>query len=599
MDPPRGRTDVARGGIDREHGAVPTAPGVIGACGPAPGSSESTRPVWRVLHAAWAFVCLSLFVVLIATRWLRYSSWSAIPPLDRLMPRLMILDAQAFVWPWVYSTLKLRIVLLALAVLGIGLHRRLIAQFVGRVDGVWRLTPTAVSTLLGTMLWLHYFFDLNSQVALACASSLLLVSLLEDPRVAAILPVPATAVVGSIYLAGWIVAARDPIDRLAIGAWMLLTLLTDRYLRPRMPRRDLALLRVLAIMPVNLLSAALPLVLPWHGGTRLGPGLAYAFCEVPNRGTVYATIPVCDSVNARYEDCRDGAVVEYDPKTLQHVASHRYFSPDFHGRLELMECLDDEVQVAIQAAVIRGNPVVQTALAFPVAAPTIFNPMVAGPGIGITIAYDRAHEALFYTSEYSHRIARADRRTQQLTEVGGDVLARRWYQPVLLDEHTGSSILYTHSIHPGRNRIYTAEWMRGRYAYAIDLESLRVVARYDVGGGGALGITVDPGRDRLLVSSVWGLDVFDLRNDALLTRRRLGFGNRSVVLDEQRNLLYVPSTVEGKIHILDRDSFDVVGQIPIGIGVRFPYLSLDGQQLFASSDAAHFVWETRTLDHRR
>jgi hypothetical protein len=97
---------------------------------------------------------------------------------------------------------------------------------------------------------------------------------------------------------------------------------------------------------------------------------------------------------------------------------------------------------------------------------------------------------------------------------------------VTLQEYSGSSILYTTSIHPGRNRVYLAEWMRGRYAFAIDLTTLRPVARYDVGGGGALGITVDVERDRLFVSSLWGLEVFDLATDRLIVRKRTGLGNR-------------------------------------------------------------------------
>jgi len=43
--------------------------------------------------------------------------------------------------------------------------------------------------------------------------------------------------------------------------------------------------------------------------------------------------------------------------------------------------------------------------------------------------------------------------------------------------------------------------MQGRHAYALDVTTLQVVTRYEVGG--ALGATVDADRDRLLVSSLW------------------------------------------------------------------------------------------------
>lgn len=549
----------------------------------------------RALFVAWAAACLGSVVVLVAARWLRYTSFSSAPPFDRVLPELMVVDVHAFVWPWVYSTLKLPILVIALAVIVLGFHRRLPGLLLRPVAGVWQLTPIATAAILGALVWLQYFLDINPTVTLACGSSLALLAVLEHPRAAAALPTGAARLAVVVSLAGWAATAWDTADRIAIAAWALFLLMTQAIPAARTRRRDVALLRVMALMPANLLAAVLPIVLPWHGGTFLGSGLAYSFCEVPDRETVYATIPVCDSVNATYADCKDGRVVEYDRKSLQQVSSHNYFSPDFHGRLELMECLDDEVQVAIQASVIHGKAVIQSTLAFPVAEPTTFTPVLAGPGIGITIAYDRAHEALFYTSEFNHRVVRYDRRTQQLVDVGGDALVRRWFQPVLLNEHTGSSILYTHSIHPGRNRIYLAEWFEGRYAYAIDLTSLQIVARYDVGGGGALGITVDPERDRLVVSSTWGIEVFDLTNDTLIARHRLGLGNRPAILDAARNRFYVASTVEGKIRILDRDTFATIGQIPIGLGTRFAHLSIDGQRLYASSAAAHFAWDANAL----
>src|SRR5262249_3524040 len=137
--------------------------------------------------------------------------------------------------------------------------------------------------------------------------------------------------------------------------------------------------------------------------------------------------------------------------------------------------------------------------------------------------------------------------------------------------------------------------MAGRYAYAIDLTTLRVVHRYDVGSGGALGVTVDPERDRLFVSSMWGLEVFDLATDTLVARKHTGIGNRPLIVYAARKRPYLASTVEGKIRILDRDSFAVVGQIPIGIGTRFPYLSADGRYLFASSVWRHYYWPADAL----
>jgi DNA-binding beta-propeller fold protein YncE len=211
------------------------------------------------------------------------------------------------------------------------------------------------------------------------------------------------------------------------------------------------------------------------------------------------------------------------------------------------------------------------------------------------MAYDREHDAVFYSGEFNNHIVRYDRRTRRFDDTASQDFVRRWFQPVSLEAFDGSLCLQTTSIHPGRNRIYLTDWMQGRYAYAVDLTTLRLVGRYDVGGGGAGGIAVDPERDRLFVSSLWGLEVFDLTTDRLIARKRLGLGNRPVIVDTARNRLYVSSTVEGKIRILDRDTFDVIGQIPIGIGSRYPYLSQDGKHLFASSRSAHYSWDADTL----
>jgi hypothetical protein len=548
----------------------------------------------RTAHATWAVVCIALLVFLIAVRWVRYASWSSAPGLDALLAQLMILDVQTFLWGWVHTTIKLEIVLIATAVLVVGLHRRLPQRLVHHAGDVWRLQPLAVSMLLGAMLWWHYLFDLNVTIALVCAGSLVITWLSErwpPPR-------PVMSVAWAGFFTAWMVAAWDATDRLTIALWGIVLFALARWAAPRVGRRELALARVSAVMPMNLLPALLPLALPLHGGTYMGDGLAYGYCEVPGRGTVYATVPVCGSVQPSYEKCLAGRVVEYDLGSKKPIAERNYFSPAFYGRLEQIECLDDEVHVAIQGAWVRGEPFGNSVLAFPVSAPDSFNPALAGPGVGITMAYDRAHDAVFYSAEFTHRVVRYDRATGRIDEVDGHELAHEWFEPVTLYRRTGSASLFTHSVDRRRNRVYLEEFMHGRYAFGIDLTTLKVVTRYDVGGGGALGISVDPERDRLFVSSVWGLDVFDLKTDRRIARKRMGTGNRPVIVDAPRNRLYVNSTVEGKIRILDRDSFEVIGQIPIGVGSRYPHLSTDGRTFFASSTAAHYYWDADTLAPR-
>ena len=555
-----------------------------------------TRDLRRVIHLLWCGACLATLAVLVGVRWLRYASWSTVGPVDRVVGELMIIDAQAFLWPWGYTRAQQGTILLAGLVAIAGLHRRFPEHCVYRNDGVWRATPTAIGLLLALMVWFHYLFDLNPTIGGGCLVSLALVTAVSSPRFAVLQRTWLVRGAAMLLLGCWLWIARDPVDRLTIVAWVAVLATTQRYLTSRIGGTEVALLRGLAIMPMNLLPAMLPLFVPLHGGTHLGDGLAYGFCESPDHQRLYATIPVCDSVHTDYDDCRDGHIVEYDLRTLTPSATHRFFSPQFYGRFEMPVCMGDEVQVAVQGTVFEGKPVRQTVLSFPVAAPSRFNPVFA-TGIGVAIAYDPQDDASFYSAEFDHQVARYDRRTRK-SDVAGEALRREWFEPVSLERFTGSASLYTDSVDVGRNRIYLVEWLQGRNAYALDLTTLEVLDRYEIGGGGGLGITVDAERQRLIVSSLWGLDVFDVASGRRITSKRLGLGNRRVIVDAPRNRLYLSSTVEGKIRILDRETYDVVGQIPIGIGTRYAHLSADGRYLFASSAAAHYYWDVDTLVSR-
>jgi len=141
-----------------------------------------------------------------------------------------------------------------------------------------------------------------------------------------------------------------------------------------------------------------------------------------------------------------------------------------------------------------------------------------------------------------------------------------------------------------RDRLYVADWLHGRWINAIDLDTLELTGRLGAHSGGSLGTTADVVRDRLLVASIWGLEVFDLATGRVIARKRLGLMARPPVIDEPRGVLYVSSTVDGKLRVLDLDDYSLLAQIPIGMGVRHPYLSADGQRLFASSNGGQFVW---------
>lgn len=570
--------------------------------GPAMTTTEPAAPpqvgrvarVARLAHAAWLALCLGGVVGLVGVRWLRYAVEDPGPRLDVALARAMIFVSQTFLWSWAYTTREAGTVALAIAVMVAGLHRRLPGRIAHRAGGVWRLRPAVVTLACLGLLIFNYLLDVNPTIARVCAESLLLITVTSHPRVARALPRALRLLLWVGAIVYWLVAARDPIDRTTLLVWLGLLLATEHWLAGRMIGRHVALLRLVAVMPMNLLPAVLPLLVPPAGGLRIGSGLAYSFCETADGKRLFAALPTCNSVQIDYEHCRDAGIAEYDAVTLRRTATHHFFSPSYYGRFEMLLCLDDRVLATIHETVRDGQTLGETVLAFPPESPDEFDADYAR-GMGATIAYDAAHDAIFYSGEFNHRVVRYSRATGRTKLTRDSDLRNDWVQPIALARCSGSQSLDTRSIHPGRNRIYVTQWMQGRYVHAIDLTTLNVVARYDVGGGGALGLAVDPERDRLFVSSLWGLEVFDLRTDRLVARRRMGLANRPVILDATRNRLYLSSTVEGKIRVLDRDTFDVVGQIPIGVGSRFAHLSRDAKRFFASSVVAHYAWDADAL----
>jgi hypothetical protein len=548
-----------------------------------------------VLHRSWWCFSLLVLALFIGVRWLRYLPVSWPPALDHLLGGLMIWVTQLFAWPFVLTTLVPRFALIGGVLAALLFHRRLVR----RVGTVWRFTPLLVSLLCGAMLWLHYLFDLSPFVASLCLVSLLLAWPRERRPIAGGASARLLALGWVAFFGFWLWHAGDFAERAAVGFWAVTLFATRRYGPRFLGVREQRLLLVLAVIPANLLSCLLPLVLPWHGGTRFGDGMAYDFCEVPKRGVLLASVPACGAVINGYADCGRGQVVAYDAATLERLTAYSFFSPGYYGRLEELVCLEDEIHVGVQSTRYRGRLAGPTSMSFPLDAPERFKPLMAGRAAGSNIVYDPHHDALFYTDEYTHRIVRYDRRTGQYDERVGEPFRRRWFHPLFRTPQTGSFLMPSSAIDPRRDRIFPVEAIQGRYAYAVDTGTLRPVARYDVEGGGGVGAAVDSERGRLFVASFWGMEVFDIASGKLIARKRLSLHSRPVTVDPVRNRLYVSSEIEGKIRILDRDTLAVIGQIPIGMGSRYVHLSADGTRLFASSYAGQYYWDADTLSPRR
>ena len=97
---------------------------------------------------------------------------------------------------------------------------------------------------------------------------------------------------------------------------------------------------------------------------------------------------------------------------------------------------------------------------------------------------------------------------------------------------------------------------------------------------------------------MWGMDVWDLKTGQRIKRLRLGTANRHPVIDTQHDLIYVPSTVTGRLFIVDRQSLSVLGSIVTGYGPRYGLLTKKGNRLVLSANSGTFSFDTRLLAER-
>src|SRR4051794_15779115 len=102
---------------------------------------SAARRFAHALGVAWSAGCAAFLTILIATRWIRYATWSATPAIDAVVRRVMVIDTQTFLWLWGYAQVELPTIMLAAAVAALALHRRLPGMVATREGGRFALTP--------------------------------------------------------------------------------------------------------------------------------------------------------------------------------------------------------------------------------------------------------------------------------------------------------------------------------------------------------------------------------------------------------------------------------------------------------------------------
>jgi hypothetical protein len=348
---------------------------------------------------------------------------------------------------------------------------------------------------------------------------------------------------------------------------------------------------LLLVTLMQIFSAWLPSTFIFRNAFRFNPRLSLSFCESSQLNQVFAVHPQCP-LAVFTEKCKDGVIGVYDKATLTYQRDLHLWDDAYHGRPEQIIChkkyfflgmnemKQKRVSLGSNAMLVefRGNEVYSWR-------------NFAGPQIGNSLLYDEMNDALFLTSELDQRIYRWDFQKKQMQTQIGDGLSNPWYWPFSHRTNSGSFISHHDGLSKKQNSGYFSEWVNGRFVHEIDLKSLIAKRRFRINGGGSLGATVDEAENRLWVSHIWGVSVFDLTTGLLVTKHRGGFVNRPVVIDPINNLVFMASTVQGRIYAFDRKTAQPLTTIPLGIGSRYLLVSPETKRLFAASHSGSYAFD--------
>lgn len=498
--------------------------------------------------------------------------------------------------------LGIHLPLLLLALLALLLWSRGVAD---RLGGGFRIHAG-----IAALVWLElaandFLFDLDPDLLLLQVVSLPLLFLAAGAGPASG-PAPARRWVLLAAAAPplvWLAAGPEALRALQLLAWAAcvgaLVATRARFLRGS-DWIACALLAALLLQLANLGAGWLPAAL-LDRGRLLGEGSVYSFCEIPERRALYAARVSCNAESI--EDCRDDYVVEYDSESLEPVARHRFFDASFYGRMLYLLCLDDRVQVGMSTTQNGTRRTSENVLEFPVDAPGSFVRDLLQAPYGVVMLHDPVGRRIFYTSEFSNRVLLVDHsvqpaRRQLFSLPGARVFPPPYGMGILAPRVPGSLATMVDARSERRGTGFFAEWIRGRKAVEIDLESLAQVAVYPANDGGISSLSVDPELGRLFTTGLWGVEVFDLASGRLILRRRTEFGPRLPLVDSAHGLVYVTATFGNHIEIWDRESLSRLARLTVGIGGRNAYLASDGRHYFSSAFGRHYAWETDALAER-
>lgn len=547
-----------------------------------------TSPVMSAAARWWMTACAALTVVLVASR---------VPPYlasDLTAPGFLSGQIRAVA---ISSHLLRPLIEPALAVFVVLLWRGW-SRWRDPDTGAWA-TPWPLAAVIYTGLLLgHGALDFDPSVAGPAWLSAPLVlwtgwagRLAERGGRAGRFGIGAVSVV---LFAPWMVAADTPGDVVGLALWAAAWTLLVTGRRRRLRLRDRGWFAAGALVLAQLSAAFFPALLPSHGGTELVDDMGYTWCESADGQHLFAVVSGCPTTPGLFspqEACLGGHVADIDPVTMRVVALHEPLTPDFYGRIEQVVCLPDgRLRIGMADNVIDGTPVRDNSAEFAPADPTRIVRRILDDDIGHRLVYDPRYDATVYVSEHTGKVFRVDERTGAVDRTLGHALGG--------GDASGSHVTSDGALHDGRDTVYLGDWMIGSSVHELARSDGALLRTIQTRGGGMFEATVDEARDRVYASQGWGFDLIDLGSGTVTRSRRTGFMSRRPALDARHGLLYVPSTTDGKVRVLDRDTLEPVGAFRVGFGPRDAYITRDGRHLLTSSAWGMYAWKTVDLARR-
>jgi hypothetical protein len=375
-------------------------------------------------------------------------------------------------------------------------------------------------------------------------------------------------------------------------AWTALMWAAMRWLgRPRS-----RVLRIPSIVSMLLVGAAIVGgldkhgVLTFHGGRPLAEGLAYSYCEMPERHRIFAAVPVCPQAETR---CEDAAIIEYPIADWSQAIRHPLFQPGgFWGRIEHLTCVANRVEVAL-CCTKSGRYDDEATLTWSPDAPESYL-LHAPEATGRRSVFDEAHHAIFYLGEHVWRVDLATGAHSDVLEKNLLAASERRGPPA------GRKRLFLAeraALDSARDSLFVSEFNVDSDVFEVDLGSLEVRQVFHPRGG-VTGVAVDREAQQIWTASMYGVEIFDIGSGRLVTRWRTGTLPRTPVIDYAHDLVYVPTTIGGRIEVFDRRTPARLGEIPIGIETRLAFLSDDGRWFLATASTWQYVWDADRLAGR-